>query len=151
MRKQNVFYESLPMPSEFVKPLSGIKILRNENKFKDMRDFCVYFIESINGWIKIGVAKKINNRLKELQIASPVELKLLATLNGASFYEEMLIHDFFSDHLIRGEWFRSSPAMIGFINNVKMNLVVIKHRKIIVNGVVVFTNNKTLSGIKIQK
>ncbi len=81
----------------------------------------VYFIyNSDSQAIKIGQAKDVQKRLDNLQVANPVELKLLKKialqdLPSARRLESEL-HDRFSDLHIHGEWFRAEPLLIDFID-----------------------------------
>jgi len=84
----------------------------------------VYFVQSVDGGlIKIGFAKNARRRLKDLQIGSPVKLKLLGFVSGTIFGEFML-HRRLSEHRRHGEWFAPhqevllafAEAMSGSIN-----------------------------------
>lgn len=54
--------------------------------------------------VKIGVAKHPHRRLAAMQIGSPVDLELLATLPGG-FELEAAIHDALQPYHSHGEWF----------------------------------------------
>jgi hypothetical protein len=79
-----------------------------------------YFIEGEEGKIKIGKAKNVQRRLCQLQTGSASPLKLLHVL-----YEdrEANLHKRFAHLRIPGgEWFRSSPALLEFIQRLKESL-----------------------------
>jgi hypothetical protein len=78
----------------------------------------VYFIgRGEDGPIKVGVAHDPAMRMINLQIGSPEELYLLASMRGDRDVERMLHAVFSMDH-IRGEWFRRSPQIVEFIHYV---------------------------------
>lgn len=74
----------------------------------------VYFIGSESGHIKIGLAFKPALRLKELQCASPFELKLLAERPGSRAVE-LYLHEFYAVERVRGEWFNGSERLLAYI------------------------------------
>ena len=64
----------------------------------------IYFI-SQREFIKIGFSDDVDQRIKELQTASPLELKLVGTMPGA-FQTECELHKIFESYRKNGEWFR---------------------------------------------
>ena len=65
----------------------------------------VYFIQfAEEGPIKIGYAKSVDIRLRDLQVACPYEIEVLHAAPGNEFCEKAL-HYAFDDCRIRGEWF----------------------------------------------
>lgn len=83
----------------------------NRSLCRGARMFYVYFIQAGKGAIKIGRAKNVDRRLKELQVGNPQELTVLATIpheteKGAKDMEQHL-HDTLKSKRIRGEWFQS--------------------------------------------
>jgi hypothetical protein len=69
----------------------------------------IYFIAAgHNGPIKIGSAKRPDERLKELQTGSPQTLYILAVREGDR-NTEAAFHQVFEPHRIRGEWFKREP------------------------------------------
>ena len=76
----------------------------------------VYFIgEAENGCtqIKIGVAKNIEVRKRNLQTGNPLELKLLGWIDTTdSFQLERHLYEHFGAARLRGEWFAVEPADI---------------------------------------
>jgi hypothetical protein len=72
----------------------------------------VYLIQlGENGPVKIGRGNSPEQRLRELQTSSPIELRLLGTRPGGARAEAEL-HKQFSANRIRGEWFRFNDEMI---------------------------------------
>ena len=70
----------------------------------------VYFIQSGKGGaVKIGKAKNVETRLRELQTGNPKELYLRAVLcctsEANAFHTEQLLHIRFAENRLRGEWF----------------------------------------------
>lgn len=80
----------------------------------------VYFIQAGGpaGPIKIGVALDVTNRIRTLQVANHLELRLLAVIQGAKHGAEQQLHARFSADRIRGEWFRASEDLIDYIKGV---------------------------------
>ena len=76
----------------------------------------VYFIgESESGCspIKIGVAKNIASRKRNLQTGNPSELKLIGWIETADAFKlERSLHQHFESTHVRGEWFALEPADI---------------------------------------
>ncbi len=80
---------------------------------------CVYFIRSEKTReIKIGfTAGQADRRLNSLQTAHPYKLQLMAKIPGNLEYEKSL-HDRFSRHRLKGEWFRPHPDLLAFISGI---------------------------------
>ena len=73
----------------------------------------VYFV-TCNEFVKIGVSENPPDRIGELQVGCPYELRLLATAIGGYRFEKWL-HETF-DHLhVRGEWFLLDPKLLAII------------------------------------
>jgi hypothetical protein len=76
----------------------------------------VYFIgEDENGCspIKIGVAKNIEARQRNLQTGNPLELRLLGWIEATNAFQlERELHLHFGSTNVRGEWFAIEPADI---------------------------------------
>jgi hypothetical protein len=50
-------------------------------------------------------------------MANPYPLKVLATMEGGKQIESSL-HDRFADAFHRGEWFRKTPELLAFIDQI---------------------------------
>jgi hypothetical protein len=75
----------------------------------------IYFIQAgPTGPIKIGYAKDAKQRCRALQIACHTELRLIIAMRAPQSAEGAL-HAFFKRERVRGEWFRPSPRLLGFI------------------------------------
>lgn len=82
-----------------------------------MSDNIVYFIlDPTTNNVKIGYTTldRMRPRLKELQIGSSSELKLLGTVWGGKSVESRL-HEKFQDSWVRGEWFKWTEELQTFI------------------------------------
>ena len=72
----------------------------------------VYFIQANqNGPVKIGTAEDVIGRLRELQTAHYMTLRLLREIDGDRRIESAL-HKQFASLRIRGEWFAFHPDMM---------------------------------------
>ena len=72
----------------------------------------IYFMHCPEaGAIKVGRAKNPGNRLRGIQTACPLYIYVLATAPGGAVHERM-IHSFFKEDRIHGEWFRATPDLI---------------------------------------
>jgi len=72
-----------------------------------------YFIQAgTDGPVKIGVAKDVEQRIKELQTGCPDDLRLIGRIQG-NFESEL--HQRFSQFRVRGEWFNSDIRLLAFI------------------------------------
>lgn len=83
----------------------------------------IYFIqEGPNGPIKIGkTGAGVEQRLEALQIGNSKKLRLLLSMPGGR-RKEMELHDQFSAHWIRGEWFVPAAPLLGYIEKMKESL-----------------------------
>jgi hypothetical protein len=86
-----------------------------------LTDPYVYFIEAAvldgRGQLKIGVANSPQGRLDDLQKASPVKLKLIATIPNGGYALERRLHEMFADERLHGEWFRPSERLLTWIRD----------------------------------
>lgn len=64
--------------------------------------------------VKIGFSNNPWTRLKVAQSNCPVELSMAAILDGGTDFEIELHRLFAKDH-VRGDWYRLSPEILGFI------------------------------------
>jgi len=78
----------------------------------------VYAIEGVGGYVKIGKAKNIESRMRDLQVAHPVPLKLLAVLS-ADPKDEGAFHRQWADLRCTGEWFKPNLEFFEFIAGVR--------------------------------
>ena len=87
---------------------------------KPLSGFYVYAIGDAEArFIKFGHARDPAPRLTVLQVATPMELRLLAAFlvetKWDAFNVEGLLHIASAPYHIRGEWFRSSPRTLAFV------------------------------------
>lgn len=79
----------------------------------------IYFLRSgPDNFIKIGYSSEPTARAVTLATGSPYEGEILATIAG-SREEERGLHVRFAASRIRGEWFRPSGDLIGFIADIR--------------------------------
>lgn len=72
----------------------------------------VYFIrQGVTGPVKIGVAKDVVKRVRQLQTNQAVPLRIIRVLEGAGPLEKDL-HSRFSHLRLKGEWFTFDPDMV---------------------------------------
>src|SRR5690348_7786681 len=71
----------------------------------------VYFIQTEDGPIKIGIANDPLKRLAELQTSHHAPLKLLGVSPGTLIVERK-IHKQLDAHRLQGEWFRPDPEVL---------------------------------------
>ena len=77
----------------------------------------IYFIQDLKtGLVKIGKSNNPKLRLKTLQTGSSSELKVIKTIPGG-IYLEQIIHKYFSHLRKKGEWFILDSELRAFINN----------------------------------
>lgn len=76
-----------------------------------------YFIEGENA-IKIGHSWYPKGRMKDIQCSTPVRLKLLLSV-PTSMLTESAAHAKFQHLRISGEWFRPSPELLDFIEEMR--------------------------------
>lgn len=75
----------------------------------------IYFIrDSLSGHIKIGVSDKPWTRLAKMQSDCPGELAILAIDEGGEA-DERELHVRFAAQRVRGEWYRTSAALLAHI------------------------------------
>jgi len=89
----------------------------------------IYFVQmDYIGPIKIGIAKNVQQRMRELQTGSPYRLNLLCCFPGNEDMERE-IHLGFSEIKLEGEWFLPHPFLLREIRmqielNKKHNFVI---------------------------
>jgi hypothetical protein len=80
----------------------------------------VYFIQTAGeNAIKIGYAKEPQKRRAELQTGHHEELTVVAVIARGDMALERRLHDRFAKSHIRGEWFRPTEELLGFIEGVR--------------------------------
>lgn len=77
----------------------------------------IYFVQAVGvGNIKIGWTEGTDaaQRMRDMQVGSPVPLSLLRTIPGDRTLEQELHRRFAFAH-VHGEWFRAVPELLAFI------------------------------------
>jgi len=99
----------------------------------------IYFIQcGKNGPIKIGQSENPVQRMATLQIGNHEKLEMLWQYSGDR-YSEQFIHEKFSEHHIRGEWYHPHPEVLLFVSQCLIN----GRRKELPNETVIITENQT--------
>jgi len=81
---------------------------------RSISPWITYFIQGeVTKLIKIGKAKDIDRRLKNLQCGSPDNLVILKSYRGDA---EKTLHKVFSSIRLHGEWFFPHPDLLEFIS-----------------------------------
>lgn len=81
-------------------------------------DSYVYFIQSEQGPVKIGISAAVRKRLSTLQSAHPAKLHLRATICAGPSIERAY-HRRFAAHRLHGEWFAPHPDILAEIERLK--------------------------------
>lgn len=81
----------------------------------------IYFIAAGDEYVKIGFTKEsVDKRLAILQVHNPLDLKLIAVMDGG-LKEEKRLHYQFNSSMLHGEWFILNRKIRNFIaNNTKI-------------------------------
>ena len=100
----------------------GVQILLNEKAILNTQEY-IYFILNIDSnVVKIGRAKDVLKRQRSLQVANPIELILLKTVQVNSSNEakekEKAFHNRFDNLRLLGEWFKYDEKLREFIETV---------------------------------
>ena len=79
----------------------------------------IYFIsaEALD-FVKIGITKDLETRLKKLQTASPFKLQVLRTVKGEEPHE-LALHKRFAHLKHNREWFRADLELLQFIESIE--------------------------------
>lgn len=95
----------------------------NKTQREDSAMF-VYFVQSHDGYIKIGRASNVERRITELQSGQPHPLRILLVLSGKASLEFEL-HARFAHLRVRdnGEWFVAGRELLDFIADPRMPVV----------------------------
>ena len=104
--------------------VDGVSITDMNPPPEPKRDTYVYIIQtSISGNIKIGIASDVKRRIYGIQTSNHEVIKILhcckyETLSKAKEMESVL-HGWFRDHNVKGEWFKPSTYLLSFIEAFK--------------------------------
>ena len=83
----------------------------------------IYFIqEGAGNAIKIGKTSNMKSRLAGLQSSNPNKLVVLFRTKETTHINEQLIHSFFANDRLIGEWFKPSPRLLKFISVLRNNV-----------------------------
>lgn len=96
---------------------------------KRIRD--IYIFKTDNNMYKIGVAENPKKRIKGVQVGCPTRVEFIfSTHSYRALNVEAIIHEVFTRHRIRGEWFEFSDSEIFLvIKEIKKRVVQKKWKK----------------------
>ncbi len=81
----------------------------------------VYFVQSDDGRVKVGCARRPSDRLKSLQTGSPRPLRLVGLAVGGRVVERHLHKVLFADR-ITGEWFNPAPVVLAVVRQARLEV-----------------------------
>lgn len=87
----------------------------NVPQYRPRRGGYVYFVRAGDGPIKIGWARNPAQRLRELQVAHPYRLAIVAMTRGGERLERR-IHEELAEHRLSGEWFEASEDVLAVVS-----------------------------------
>lgn len=88
-------------------------------------DAYIYFVRcDATKRIKIGYARDIPKRMRELQCGNSQPLTLLGAIEAHSKDDERKIHQRFAEHRIFGEWFTENHELLAFIEKMRLPTMV---------------------------
>jgi hypothetical protein len=76
----------------------------------------IYLISHEDKFLKIGHTRNINNRLRQLQVSSPVKLEVINLIKGDVNLEKEL-HNRFKELRVNGEWFVYDAEILNYFNS----------------------------------
>ena len=79
----------------------------------------IYFIESEEDLIKIGISRNPQRRLKSLQNQTRFKLNILSVIPNGGCEKEKELHEMFNKYNVFGEWFEKVPEIMNYIKNLK--------------------------------
>jgi hypothetical protein len=84
-------------------------------KQRELAGGWVYFIQA-GEFVKIGVAKDVQQRLTFMQIGCPYDMVLLKAMECLDpYHDEEMIHAELEKYRVRGEWFKLPPAVLALL------------------------------------
>ncbi len=79
------------------------------------------YVMRLHDHVKIGLAVNVRERVRELQIASPAPIRLMAKFACMNERHERALHARFGHLRRRGEWFRYTPEVRAFLDVLRAN------------------------------
>ena len=76
----------------------------------------VYLISHEDKYLKIGHTNDINNRFSQLQVATPIKLKMIHLIKGDVNLEKEL-HNRFKELRVSGEWFVYDDEILNYFSS----------------------------------
>lgn len=115
------------------------------------------YLISAGIYTKIGVAKKLENRLKEISTGCPIkpEIKLIKQLGKLCYLVERYLHIKFANKCSNGEWFELTEEDMGYIQNTSNEQLVkeaaielTKNKQEYIESTRVYNNNEKLNKLR---
>jgi predicted GIY-YIG superfamily endonuclease len=79
------------------------------------------YIMQCNNYIKIGVSKNPERRIKSLQTGNPYKIKLILAIEDSAAYDlEYQFHKYYEKEKSVGEWFEINDNIRNFVKNLKI-------------------------------
>jgi predicted nucleic acid-binding Zn ribbon protein len=100
--------------------LNEIQLRAKRHKAPMGRVYVIGVVGDSDSVIKIGYARSVEERLKVLQIGSPVMLEVIASADGRISHEQRL-HRMLMASKSHGEWFRRTPEVIRMVDIIRSN------------------------------
>jgi DNA-binding transcriptional regulator YiaG len=75
----------------------------------------IYFLRSVDGYIKVGFTKHVGRRLSGHRTSAP-DVEFLCDIPGSRNLERRL-HNYFSEHRYQGEWFRPCDELLAVVKS----------------------------------
>ncbi|MGH8219960.1 MAG: GIY-YIG nuclease family protein [Steroidobacteraceae bacterium] len=106
--------------------IRGARVTLAVNRLPSLEPTALYGIGADRRFIKFGYARDPQRRLLELQSGSPIDLELLGAIilrdQALAIELERAVHIAASDFHVRGEWFRSTPRTLMFVEWMRLSL-----------------------------
>lgn len=100
----------------------------DKNNLIDGDDYLYFFQFGNQNIIKIGVSNKPPRRKHDLETKLPYKIKLLNKFKLKNAYKiENIMHKYFDNQRMNGEWFRLDRKEIDYIKNMSLNKMIKKY------------------------
>ena len=92
----------------------------------------VYAIQDEHRFVKIGKANNVNDRLRDLQVGNPEELRLVGIIEcqneSHAIRLEKFLHTEYANYRYRGEWFHASKNLLEEFDKISHDDIIKKTR-----------------------
>jgi len=94
----------------------------------EIRRGFIYILRADNNLYKIGRAKRVDERVKQLGLILPYELEIVASFETDDMYlAEKQLHNGYRDRRIRGEWFALTDFDVRRLNQIRFYFAIERH------------------------